>query len=118
MALAFFLEAIINLYVPETLIASLVGDNNPLAIVLAAIVGVPIYTTNLTALPLVGGLLNQGMLPGAALAFLIAGPMTTLPAMSAVYGIAKPRIFVIYVGIAMIGGIVLGYAYEFVSAMT
>ncbi|MBI2215669.1 MAG: hypothetical protein HYU51_00075 [Candidatus Rokubacteria bacterium] len=49
------------------------------------------------------------MQPGAALvAFLIAGPVTTVPAMSAVWGIVKPRVFALYLGIALVGAVVLG----------
>ena len=51
----------------------------------------------LTALPLVSGLLSLGMNQGAALAFLIAGPTTTLPAMLAVWGIVKRKIFFLYI---------------------
>ena len=112
MTVAFFLEALILLYVPQDAIVSALGSDNPLAIGLAAFVGIPIYTTNLTALPLISGLLEQGMSPGAALAFLIAGPTTTLPAMAAVYGIAKRRVFFIYLSLSLVGAIVFGYGYQ------
>ena len=115
MLIAFLLEALITLYIPQETIINLVGSGNPLAIALAALIGIPIYTTNLTALPLIGGLLQQGMLPGAALAFLIAGPTTTIPAMSAVFGIAKPRVFALYVSIALVGAVVLGYGYQLIA---
>ena len=45
-----------------------------------------------------------------ALAFLISGPTTTLPAMAAVWTLVKHRIFILYVAFALIGGIFLGYA--------
>jgi uncharacterized membrane protein YraQ (UPF0718 family) len=79
MLLAFLLEALILLFVPEAWISELLGAGNRFAVPFAALLGVPVYTSNLTALPLIAGLLEQGMLPGAALAFLIAGPITTLP---------------------------------------
>ncbi len=117
MLIAFLLEALILLYVPQETIVSWLGTNNPLAILLAALVGIPIYTTNLTALPLISGLLEQGMAPGAALAFLIAGPTTTLPAMAAVYGIAKRRVFFIYLSLSLVGAIVFGYGYQFLISL-
>ncbi len=86
MLLAWFLGALIYLYMPETLITTSLGGDNPWVIIAAALLGIPVYTSNLTAMPLVGGLISQGMNPAAALAFLIAGPTTTLPAMSAVWG--------------------------------
>lgn len=116
MALAFFLEALITLYVPEAWIAGLLGRSNPLAIVTAALLGVPVYTSNLTALPMIGGLLSQGMAPAAALAFLVAGPTTTLPAMAAVWGLVRRRVFALYVVLALLGAVAAGYVFQIVGA--
>jgi len=115
MTLAFFLEALIQLYVPADWIAGILGGHNPWAIFLAAGLGVPVYTSNLAALPLVGGLLAQGMDPAAGLAFLIAGPTTTLPAMAAVWGLTSRRVFALYVSFSLIGAIALGALYQLVS---
>jgi hypothetical protein len=107
--LAFLLEALITLYVPQEAIASLLGEQNMWAVPLAALIGVPLYLSNMSALPIVNGLLMQGMQPGAAIAFLIAGPVTTIPAMTAVWGIVSRRIFVLYLAIGLFGAIVLGF---------
>ncbi|NQU29832.1 MAG: permease [Anaerolineae bacterium] len=112
MLLAWFIGALVNLYVPETWITSVLGGDNPWAIFTAAVLGVPVYTSNLTAMPLVGGLLAQGMNPAAALSFLIAGPMTTLPAMSAVWGLVNRKVFSLYIGFALFGAVVLAYVYN------
>jgi uncharacterized membrane protein YraQ (UPF0718 family) len=109
MALAFFLEALIILYIPAEWIVGIMGQGNAWAIITAALLGVPTYTSNLSALPMVSGLLVQGMSPAAALAFLIAGPTTTLPAMAAVWSLVTHRVFVLYVSFALVGAIVLGY---------
>jgi uncharacterized protein len=111
MLLAYFLEALIVLYVPQEWIVSTLGGDQPLVVVLAALLGIPVYTSNLAAMPLVGGLLAQGMSPAAALAFLIAGPTTTLPAMAAVAGLVTRRVFALYVGFALFGAIAAGFAY-------
>jgi hypothetical protein len=115
MTLAFFLEALIEMYIPQEWIAGLVGHQNPMAILSAALLGVPIYTGNMAALPMVSGLLAQGMNPAAALAFLIAGPTTTLPAMSAVWGIVSRRVFALYVSLSLVGAILLGYSFSLVK---
>jgi uncharacterized membrane protein YraQ (UPF0718 family) len=114
MALAFFLEALINLYIPSEWIAGLLGQQNPWAILTAAFLGVPVYTSNLAALPMVSGLLAQGMNPAAALAFLVAGPTTTLPAMAAVWGLTTRRVFALYVSLSLLGAVLLGYFYSWV----
>lgn len=111
MVLAFFLEALIKLYLPEAWVTTALGADNPFAVLTASLMGIPIYTSNLTAIPLVGGLLAQGMHPGAALAFLIAGPTTTLPAMAAVWGLVNRRVFALYVSYSLVSAVVLGYVY-------
>ena len=111
MVLAWFLGALIYLYVPETWITSTLGGNTPWAIITAALLGIPVYTSNLSAMPLVGGLIGQGMHPATALAFLIAGPTTTLPAMSAVWGLVNRKVFAFYIGFSLVGAIVFGYIY-------
>ncbi len=112
MLVAFVLEAFIIRYIPAEWITGLLGHDNPFAIVLAAVIGVPVYTSNLAALPMVGALLAQGMNPAAGLAFLVAGPTTTLPAMAAVWRLASRRVFVLYVAFSLFGAIVAGYVYQ------
>jgi len=108
--LAFLMEALITLYVPQETIATILGEGNAFAVPLAALIGIPLYLSNFTALPIVSGLLAQGMQPGAAIAFLIAGPVTTIPAMTAVYGIVQKRVFVLYLSLGLFGAMVMGVA--------
>ena len=114
MLVPFFLEALIIRFVPSEWIVALLGQQNPFSIVTAGLIWVAVYTTNLTALPLISGLLAQGMSPAAALAFLIAGPTTTIPAMAAVWGLATRPVFGLYVSFSLVGAVVLGYLYSFV----
>jgi uncharacterized membrane protein YraQ (UPF0718 family) len=106
---AFLLEALITRYIPQRAIAGILGEGNIFAVPMAALIGVPLYLSNFTALPIVSGLLAQGMQPGAAIAFLIAGPVTTIPAMTAVYGVVHKRVFVLYLGLSLVGAMVLGF---------
>ena len=117
MALAFLLEGLIRLYVPQEWITGLLGSGNPLTIITAAMLGVPAYTTSLTALPMISGLLTQGMNPAAALAFLVAGPVTTLPAMAAVWPLVARRIFMLYASFALAGAVLIGYVYRIIQAL-
>lgn len=112
--LAFFLEAIIVRYVPQETVISLIGGSSVLAPVWATIAGIPLYTTTIASLGLVGGLLDQGMSHGAAIAFLIAGPTTTVPAMAAVYNVVSKRVFALYVAIPTVGALVVGIGWQLV----
>lgn len=113
MGLAFFINALISFYLPEGFLADILGKSNDFSVVIATLIGIPAYTSNLTALPIISGLLSLGMNPGAALAFLIAGPTTTLPAMVAVWGIAKRRVFVLYLLFSLLGALLTGFIYAF-----
>jgi uncharacterized membrane protein YraQ (UPF0718 family) len=117
MLLAFTLEALILKFVPQEAIIGWIGTGNPISPLLAALIGIPVYTGNLMAIPLMGGLLEQGMSPGGVLAFLIAGPVTTIPAMAAVWGVVKQRVFWLYIAIGLIGAIGFGYLYTAVDAI-
>ena len=114
MTLAFFLEGLITLYIPAEWITTALGSGNSYAIVASSLMGVPAYTTSLTALPMISGLLTQGMQPAAALAFLIAGPTTTLPAMAAVWPLVVRKVFLLYISFSLLGAIMIGYAYEII----
>lgn len=113
---AFLLEALITRYVPQQAIAGLLGSQSAFAIPLAALIGVPLYLSNLMALPIVSGLLAQGMLPGAAIAFLAGGSLTTFPAMAAVWGVVQKRVFALYLGVALFGSIIVGYLVNLILA--
>ena len=108
MAIAFFINALINLYVPVDFLRDMMTDNEIGSIFIFSALGIPFYTSNISALPLVQGLLSLGLHPGAALAFLISGPTTTLPAMIAVYGIASRKVFSIYISLILFGSAFFG----------
>ena len=106
--LAFFLESLMLAYVPADLITSALGGDGWLPVVAATLVGVPAYLNGYAALPLVAGLIEQGMASGAGMAFLLAGGVTSIPAAVAVYALARPPVFLAYLGFALIGSFTLG----------
>jgi uncharacterized membrane protein YraQ (UPF0718 family) len=111
---AFTLEALITMYVPQQAIVSVLGERSPFAIPLASLIGIPLYLGNLSALPIVKGLLTQGMQPGAAIAFLIAGPVTTIPAMTAVWSVVRRPVFALYIAVSLIGSMAIGFVVSLV----
>jgi uncharacterized membrane protein YraQ (UPF0718 family) len=79
---------------------------------LATVVGVPAYLNGYAALPLVGGLITQGMAPGAGLAFLVAGGVTSLPAAIAVWALVKPKVFALYIALSLSGAFLSGLIFQ------
>lgn len=117
LAAAFFLEALIVHYVDPAWIGALLGSENSWSIPLASAVGIPLYTSGVAAIPITKGLLAAGMGPGAAMAFLVAGPGTCAPAMAGVWALVRSKIFAIYLGVAILGSLVAGYAFQFVTRL-
>lgn len=115
LALAFLLESLMLAYVPAEAVAGLLGGEGVGPIALATLVGVPAYLNGYAALPLVSGLMAQGMAPGAALAFLVAGGVSSIPAAVAVWALAKREVFVLYLGFAFAGSFAVGLMFQAVQ---
>ena len=114
LALAFLLESLMLAYIPAEMVAGAVGDDGVLSVLAATAVGIPAYLNGYAALPLVGGLIEQGMAPGAGMAFLLAGGISCIPAAIAVWALAKPPVFAAYVGFAVLGAASAGLLYGLV----
>ena len=112
LTLAFILESLMLAYVPASWVASAVGGSGIGSIAVATLVGVPAYLNGYAALPLVGGLMSQGMDGGAGLAFLVAGGVTSLPAAVAVFALVKRPVFVLYIGLSLGGAFLSGLLYQ------
>ena len=113
--LAYLLEAVMVQYVPASWIATVLGGDGLGPILLGAAVGAPAYLNGYAAIPLVGGLLDQGMSNGAAMSFMIAGGITCIPAAVAVWVLVKPRIFAAFVGYALTGAVISGLIWSAVA---
>jgi uncharacterized membrane protein YraQ (UPF0718 family) len=112
LVLAFLLESLMLAYVSAETITSVLGGTGIGPIAIATVVGVPAYLNGYAALPLISGLMEQGMASGAGLAFLVAGGVTSLPAAIAVWALVKPRVFTLYIAISLGGAFLIGLAYQ------
>ncbi|MEU5546526.1 permease [Streptomyces sioyaensis] len=101
-------EGIIRVYVPDSAITTVLGGKGWLAIPLAVLISIPLYLNGVGAIPIVGGLLAKGMAQGAAVSFLLAGSITTIPAMVAVRSVVNNKVFAFYLAFGMLGSMLLG----------
>jgi len=115
LTLAFVLESLMLAYVPAELVVQAVGGDGIAPIAIATLVGVPAYLNGYAALPLVGGLVGQGMAPGAAMAFLVAGGVTSIPAAIAVFALARLPVFLSYLAFALSGSLLAGLAFGLIA---
>lgn len=109
--LAYMIESLMLAYIPAEVIASVLGGQGLWPVVLGALVGAPAYLNGYAAVPLVDALLAQGMAPGAAMSFMLAGGVSCIPAAVAVWALVKPRVFGAYLGIATVGSLLAGLAW-------
>ncbi|MEM1345672.1 MAG: permease [Pseudomonadota bacterium] len=110
--LAFILESLMLAWVPAESVTWALGGEGFLPILTATLVGVPAYLNGYAALPLVGGLVEQGMAPGAGLAFLVAGGVTSLPAALAVWALVRVPVFALYVALSLSGSFAVGVLFQ------
>ncbi|SHH32367.1 permease [Cognatishimia maritima] len=115
--LAYALEALMLHYVPAEWIASYLGGEGLRPIALGALVGAPAYLNGYAAVPLVDALLHQGMAPGAAMSFMLAGGVSCIPAAIAVWALVKPKVFGAYLLFALIGSFAAGLIWQITATL-
>lgn len=108
--LAIVLEALIVRYVPSDVVSSILGTDGIFSVLLAGLISVPLYLNGVGAIPVVEGLMNQGMAAGAGVTFLLGGAITTIPAMVAVRSVVKGNVFAFYLGVGLVGSVGIGLA--------
>ena len=118
LVLAFVLESLMITCVPAELLGQWLGSDSTWAIPLSALIGVPAYLNGFVAVPIVAGLIENSMTPGAALTFMLAGAMTSIPAAIAVFSLVERTLFFWYVLLALAGAMAAGWAYQLLLVMS
>jgi hypothetical protein len=111
MTVAFLAESLMLAYVPGDAIARWLGGETWFAIPGAVLLGLPAYLNGFAAIPLVAGLIDLGMNPAVGMTFMVAGGVSSVPAMIAVWALVKPRVFAAYLLLAAVGALAAGYGY-------
>ena len=104
--------AAIHNWIPETWIETVLGNNNPFGVVLATLVGVPMYADIFGTIPVAEALLAKGALLGTVLSFMMAVTTLSLPSLIMLRKAVKPKLLGLFIGICTIGIIVVGYLFN------
>lgn len=96
--------------IPTTWLTNYLGDGSLLAVPLAAILGIPAYINTEASLPLVSAMMDGGMGPGPAMAFLVTGAGTSVGAISGLFVIARTRVIALVVALLFTGALTMGWA--------
>ena len=98
--------------IPTSWVTDYAGEGSVWAVPLGAVLGLPAYLNSEASLPMVAGLMEGGMGPGAALAFIVTGAGTSIGAISGLLIIARARIVALVVASLFVGAIVMGMSAE------
>jgi uncharacterized membrane protein YraQ (UPF0718 family) len=115
LTLAFVIESLMVAWIPGETVATWLGGEAWWAIPAAVLVGVPAYLNGYAAIPTVDALVDLGMAQGAAMAFMVAGAVTSIPAAMAVFAIAKRPVFLWYLAMGLSGSLAAGLLWQLVA---
>lgn len=104
--------AVIHNWIPEALVVKVLGSDNPFGVILATLVGVPMYADIFGTIPIAEALLGKGALLGSVLAFMMAVTTLSLPSMIMLRKAIKPKLLALFIGICTVGIISVGYIFN------
>ncbi len=104
--------AIIHGYIPESIISYALGENNPFSVIIATVLGVPMYADIFGTLPIAEALVLKGVGLGTVLAFMMAVTALSLPSIILLKKVIKPKLLMIFVSIVIVGILITGYVFN------
>jgi len=104
--------AVIHNWIPEAWVETVLGSRNPFGVVLATLIGVPMYADIFGTIPVAEALLGKGALLGTVLSFMMAVTTLSLPSMIMLRKAVKPRLLGLFIAICTVGIIIVGYLFN------
>ncbi len=104
--------AVIHNWIPEEWVAAVLGSNNPFGVILATIIGVPMYADIFGTIPIAEALLYKGAQLGTILSFMMAVTTLSLPSMIMLRKAVKPKLLALFIAICTVGIIIVGYLFN------
>ena len=107
--------AFIHNWIPEEFIVRLLGNENPLGVVLATVAGVPMYADIFGTIPIAEALLAKGAQLGLVLSFMMGVTTLSVPSMIMLRKAVKPKLLGIFIAICTVGIIIVGYFFNVIQ---
>lgn len=104
--------AVIHNWIPESWITAVLGSNNPFGVLLATLVGVPMYADIFGTIPVAEALLTKGAQLGTILSFMMAVTTLSLPSLIMLRKAVKPKLLALFIGVCTVGIIFVGYLFN------
>jgi hypothetical protein len=108
------LGALIHGYVPVEFVTRYAGNGNPFAVIIAVIIGVPLYSNAAGTIPIVQALIGKGLQLGTTLAFMMAVTALSLPEFIILRKVLKPKLLLTFFGTVALGIMMIGYLFNFI----
>ncbi len=102
----------IHNWIPQSVIENVIGENNPFAVLMATVVGIPMYADIFGTLPIAEALVTKGVGIGTVLSFIMAVTVLSLPSMIMLSKVVKTKLLAIFVSIISVGIIIIGYLFN------
>ncbi len=109
--------AVIHNWIPQSWIEKILGGGNPFAVILATLVGIPMYADIFGSIPVAEALLSKGAQLGAILAFMMGVTTLSLPSLIMLRKAVKPKLLALFIGICTIGIIIVGYFFNAIQSL-
>ena len=109
--------AAIHNWIPEAAVAAILGKDKWYSVLIATIVGVPMYADIFGALPIAEALVAKGVGLGTALSFMMGVTALSLPSIIMLKQVVKPKLLIIFVGLVTVGIIIIGYTFNNFGAL-
>ena len=106
------LGAVIHGWAPQDFFARYAGADNPFAVLIAVLIGIPLYSNAAGILPLIDALYSKGLPMGTLLAFMMATVALSLPEMILLRRVLKPKLIATFIGVTAVGIIGVGYLFN------
>lgn len=104
--------AIIHNWIPENWVENILGENNPFGVVIATLIGIPMYADIFGTIPVAEALLGKGAQLGVVLSFMMAVTTLSLPSLIMLRKVLKPRLLGTFILISSLGIIIVGYLFN------
>lgn len=104
--------AVIHNYIPEEWVVSVLGRHNPFGVIIATIIGIPMYADIFGTIPIAEALLSKGAQLGTVLSFMMGVTTLSLPSMIMLRKAVKPKLLGVFVAICAVGIIIVGYLFN------
>lgn len=107
--------AVIHNWIPEEWVTTVLGSHNPFGVVLATLIGIPMYADIFGTIPVAEALLGKGAQLGTVLAFMMSVTTLSLPSLIMLKRAIKPQLLATFIVICSIGIILVGYLFNIVQ---